>query len=461
MKTLFPKQKEALDFFYSCHQRQTNDSTRRRGTLDSSQMGTGKTVVGARLAMKWGDPVAVICPKSVITNWRNELAEVGIDPIFVLNPEQLRTGKTEWASKFGRGNKYSMQKYRWELPSNTLVLVDEIHMMKGRATQTAGLLVSLVRRGCHIHGMSGTPCENPVEMKALGYMLGLHSLNGPPMSYWAWLRKLKCKKNHWKQWEMTDPEYALGKLRKLMYGKTTMGLRVEDFPDSFKENRVSFDPVDFKLGDVIQEAYEDLFPEPESFIGDVDLSDKSVISAILGDPTEEWEGLIPLTKILKARQSAEQFKVYDVCQLAKDYVDQGHNVAVFLNFKESIIRFMDEAGEWCGGYIDGSVSQDRREQLIDDFQNDKTHCLVLNSATGGTGISLHDVRGDRSRVALISPSFNAKEFAQVLGRIHRNGAKSSVLQKVLICANSVETEVMKAVREKIKNMNLLHNTNIA
>ena len=59
MKTLFPKQEEAFDFFVY---RQTGD----QNTLDQSDPGTGKTVVAVKMAKKLGRPIAIICPKAVI-----------------------------------------------------------------------------------------------------------------------------------------------------------------------------------------------------------------------------------------------------------------------------------------------------------------------------------------------------------------------------------------------------------
>ena len=82
MKTLFEKQKEACDFFLSRQRDNTN-------TIDTSSVGTGKTVVAAHLAKGLGVPVAVICPKAVIPSWERELIETGIKPLFVLNYENI------------------------------------------------------------------------------------------------------------------------------------------------------------------------------------------------------------------------------------------------------------------------------------------------------------------------------------------------------------------------------------
>ena len=118
MKTLYPKQKEALDFFFDKQISATN-------TLDTSHVGTGKTVVACHLAKALGMNVAVLCPKAVIPSWERELKETGIDPVFVLNYEKIRTGRTDFMSK--RGKKIMT----WNLPPCTLVLVDEVHKCYG------------------------------------------------------------------------------------------------------------------------------------------------------------------------------------------------------------------------------------------------------------------------------------------------------------------------------------------
>ena len=112
MKTLFPKQQEVANRFI---QLQKNN----KHTLDSSDVGTGKTVVAAFIAKELGLPVAVICPKAVIPAWDRELIEMGVEPEFVLNYEKLRTGKTAFMKKRGK------RSMKWDLPEGTLVLVDE------------------------------------------------------------------------------------------------------------------------------------------------------------------------------------------------------------------------------------------------------------------------------------------------------------------------------------------------
>ena len=448
MKTLYPKQVEAFHFFVGC----LLDG---RSTLDASQMGTGKTVVGSMVAKAVIDrsdrinKVAVICPKAVFPTWEAELMECGIEPIFISNVEKLRMGKTPHVKKVGK------KSFKWALETDTLILVDEIHKMKGPWTQNANLLVALVKKGYRIHGMSGTPCESPIEMRPLGYMLRLHSNDmsrGGLPSYFTWMNKLKCQRGHWGGYEMLDIQYALETLRKSMYGISTHCLTVEDFPDSFRDNRVLVDPIEFSNNAKIVNAYKKLdmsAADVKSYIEDGAVTDRWKLQ----HDDDDDDPII--VKILRARQECEILKVKDIAPMAQDAVEEGHNVVIFLNFTESLRELSTLLG--CE-FIDGSTPSEDRNEYIASFQRDETNILVINAATGGTGISLHDTIGNRPRLSLISPSFNAKEFAQVIGRIHRNGAKSDALQKVLLSHGSIEEYVMVAINKKLDNMNIIHHS---
>ena len=157
--------------------------------------------------------------------------------------------------------------------------------------------------------------------------------------------------------------------------------------------------------------------------------------------------------ILKARQLAESFKAPDLADIATDYVDGGNSVVIFVNFSATVDALCSTLN--CRK-IDGRQTAEERQEAVDRFQRDEDHCLVVNIAAGGTGLSLHDTIGDRPRISLISPTFNAKDYLQVLGRIHRNGAKTDAIQKVLVAAKSIEETVMKAIDIKVANMKALH-----
>jgi len=160
-----------------------------------------------------------------------------------------------------------------------------------------------------------------------------------------------------------------------------------------------------------------------------------------------------LVNMLRARQLAESFKVHDLVEMTNDLRDEGNSVVLFVNFRETADALAEALK--CGK-IEGGQDAALRQQYIDEFQEDDADVLIVNIAAGGTGISLHDVRGERPRVSLISPSFNVKDHLQALGRIHRNGAKSDALQKVLVASGTVEEAVLKAIDRKSSNLDMLH-----
>jgi superfamily II DNA or RNA helicase len=429
MKTLYPKQKEAAAFFI-------NTLATGRNTLDTSDVGTGKTIVAAYVARALERPVAVLCPKAVIPSWQRELAEFGIEPVFVLNYEKIRTGNTPYMSKRGK------KSMKWNLPEHTMVFIDECHKCKGPYTINAQLLISLVAQKFNVHMMSATASQDPTEMRAIGYALGLHNLNSskPPYPNWyGWMKQYGCIQNMWNQWELKNAS-KLRVLHKNMYGVVAKRLTVSDFPDSFKENRVIVEPVNFSNRAKIVKAYDELGITP------------AIVEDLIENGTVEDSEYV-LVNLLRARQLAEAFKVKDIAEMAKDLVDQNKSVVIFVNFRDTLEALREELK--CGG-IYGDQDSDERQQAIDSFQEDKEHILVVNIAAGGTGISLHDINGKRNRVSLISPSFSAKDHLQALGRIHRNGAKSDALQKILVACDSIEEKVIESIEKKLANLGKLH-----
>jgi SNF2 family DNA or RNA helicase len=435
MKELFPKQKEAWDFFVS-------KLSEGLSTIDTSSVGTGKTVVAAAIIKTLGCPVAVICPKSVIPSWDRELKDMEVhedNVLFIHNFELIRRGKKPFLNK--RGKKIM----QWDLPKDTVVLVDEIHKCKGPYTQNCQLVISLIQQGYRVHGMSATACEDPTEMRSIGYMLGLHSLNkseGGKKSWYSWMKQNGCYQDQWKQWRLAK-RACLKEVKKSIYGVTGKKLSVADFPESFRANRVFIEPIQFKDASKIVKAYDELGITP------------SIIQDYIENGTVTDSEFV-LVNLLRARQLAESLKVQDMADIAQDLANQGNSVVLFVNFRETIEALCERLGNQICGRIEGGQTSDERQKIVDSFQSDDINLLVVNTCAGGTGLSLHDVNGKRPRISLISPSFSAKDHLQTLGRIHRNGAKSDAVQKILVAADSIEEAVMKSIDKKLKNLEALH-----
>jgi hypothetical protein len=82
--------------------------------------------------------------------------------------------------------------------------------------------------------------------------------------------------------------------------------------------------------------------------------------------------------------------------------------------------------------------------------------MIANLAAGNAGVSLHDLIGNHPRGSIISPSYSAINLLQALGRCHRAEGKTTVIQKILFAAGTIEEEACKRVQSKLQNLDALN-----
>lgn len=174
-----------------------------------------------------------------------------------------------------------------------------------------------------------------------------------------------------------------------------------------------------------------------------------------------------LSKINNARQTIELLKVPTFIELIKENIKNGKSSVVFVNFNDTMIQIAKELNIDCLVY--GSIKEKvklnnsiiiNKYQNIRDFQNNIKNTIILNIRSASAGISLHDLNGDHQRVSIISPTWSAQDFIQVLGRIHRSGAKSDAIQKIIYCEGTIETEICKNLESKINNLSKINNGDV-
>ena len=430
MKTLFPKQRESVDFL--------KEALRvHRGALESSHTGVGKTVIASHVALELGQPVAVVCPKIVIPSWERELKEVGITPIFIVNYEKLKRGSTHLV-------KCGKKLFRWALPPDTLIIWDECHKCKSAYSQNSQMLIAATQAGYSNLMLSATACQDPTEMRSIGFALGLHALNGSKdpnskkKSWFSWMMGLGCRQDPWNNW-VAGPLSSLKGLNTEMYSRNCVKLLPQDLPSAFTDNQIITEPLAFSsLGDIAS-FYRKHGVTPE--IVEQFLEDGGASSHIL-------------VEILRARQLAEAAKVPDIISMVADACAEGYSVAIFVNFTDTVKSLADTMVN--ASVIVGGQSAMVREDNVQRFQTNQTNVIICNIAAGGVGVSLHDTEGGHPRMSLISPTFNVKDYVQTLGRIHRANAKSPSIQRVLVASKTIEEKVLTALEKKRLSMETLH-----
>lgn len=393
---------------------------------DWSDTGTGKTAKAVWVAKQLGKPVAIICPKAVIPSWRTWCKEAGIEPTFILNYEKLRAGSTPFGDFVSGG-------WVWSKPIvyDQLFIWDEVHKCKGPNSLNGKMLIA--SRPFYTLMLSATFASNPLDMKATGYVLGLHKY----ADFFPWCIKNGVKKAPWGALAYFGGKKKLASIHEQMAAKSSR-VRIAELGDKFPDNEVYAEAYD--CGDV-QGLYDNL----QARLAELEQSKAA-------------DKPHPMTEILRARQESELVRVPVLKDLAESLLDEGRSVVIFCNFRNSLDVLASELK--YVGMIWGNQSDNERQDMISRFQNDETHVMLCQIQSGGVGVSLHDERGERPRSSLICPTYSAIDLKQALGRIHRAGARSKSVQRIIFAADSVEEQVMKKVKAKLHNIETLNDGDI-
>lgn len=378
--------------------------------FDASDTGVGKTLCATDTAWNLGRRPVVVCPKPVIPSWKKWLGQRTWrqEPV-VINYEKVRTKKTPY---FDGG---------WKLGGEDLLIFDEVQRCKSPKSQTMKLLET--SRDVATLCLSATAASSPLDMKAFGLRFGLFH---KPSDWWRWCMKHGCKRGTWGGLEFYGGKGAMTHIHKSLAGKMSR-LRREDIPE-FPETLIVDDPIDF--GDELQELWEDL----EIKLQDIPAANERIV------------------QILRARQRAELLKIPYLIEAVEDARAEGEQVAIFLNFHDSIDAVISKLfeREIIAEEYSGRTTR-TRDRSAEDFCEDRLGVIVVQNASGGTGLNLH---GKKPRHAFHSPTWSADTHRQVLGRVHRAGGNKSI-QRILTCG-SVEERVQAIATKKCGYIDILN-----
>lgn len=438
---------------------------RRNAVLNGGDTGTGKTRSICALSVRLNMPIFGIVPKPVVPTWFDEAAAVGANIIGLTNYESAKNGKyyklageffaeERSACPYLRREKVDgVNQYIWDLPAGTLVVFDEAHRGKNTVTQTSKLMESagvLTERGCKIAILSATITDSIECFRVPSYLLGLAQRG--LHAYRAWLRTFKPRRVRVAregdpapggpvEREVFRDETQAEIIHRIVYegpDKCGVRTRIRDL----QADRDEIVREMFLRNDVCAQTY-DMSPEVEAEIE----AAHAEIEAALRDLKNKQQGEeCPLTIILRARQRIEMLKVPTLGMLAMEYVDQEKSVVLFVNFNETATRlfeildpYIQEEHHSFVTFINGGQSPEERAYNINAFRQDRSRIMIANIRAGGVGISLHDINGNFGRVSLISPTWSSIELKQALGRIHRAGARTPCIQRIVYCKGRVST----------------------
>jgi Mimiviridae putative ATP-dependent RNA helicase len=464
-----------------------------QSAVDFSDTGTGKTYVACAVASLLNVPTLVVAPKISRTTWERT-AGFFDEQLSIVGYEKLRTGNTPFgwwqnpmpenpdALEFFKcqscqlkvdmanwqpcythplgihcleSHRKSWDYGRFNFFSGIQFLIfDEAHRCSGMNSLNADMLIAAKRQGIKTLILTATPACNPLGMRALGYVLDLHNnehdLIAPLnkvfkhrvlRNFYSWASQYGCRRDarfRGFKW-MVGREKQLAvmdEIRDIVTPARGVRVTTASIPN-FPKRTVSVEMYDLDEAGMIERLYAEMADS---------------LSQLAERASADMEH--PLTTLLRAQQKIELLKVPIAVELARDYLDKGHSIGIFVNYSQTLDALRERLK--CDCYIDGRPEGVKiRQRCIDSFQANEDRLILVLSAAGKESLSLHDITGDAPRVGLVFPGFSAVTFRQLLGRFHREGGLSPCFYRILLAAGTVEEQIRKSLGAKLDNLDML------
>jgi SNF2 family DNA or RNA helicase len=416
------------------------------GGILADEMGLGKTAQAlALLASIVNDatgkkprPSLVVCPASLVENWRREAARFAPNLRVFVHHGSNRLPSAEAAAQhdlfitsygtLGRDSELFA-----DIDLATLI-ADEAQHAKNRRSLNARALRALHAQSRLL--LTGTPVENSLED----------------------LRTL---------FEIVLPGYVDAKL------PAARGSGVAPANRDWEDERLRKQTAPYILRRTKAVVATELPPKIEQVIfctptteqlalyNDYQRKSEEQLNALAADgASENTQRMATLTQLLRLRQiccdprlveqmaeASASAKLDTFRELLSEAIDDGHRLLVFSQFTSLLGLLRDELDKqeitFC--YLDGSTPQKQRQAEVDRYNNSPDIPVFLISLkAGGTGLNLTGA----DTVVHFDPWWNPAAEAQATDRAHRIGQTKVVTSYKLICSGTVEEKVMMLQDEK-------------
>mgnify|MGYP001319023006 CR=1 FL=1 len=431
---LRPYQKIGVAWLWHLHRHQL-------GGVLADEMGLGKTLQAlALLASLHGEratgPSLVVCPASLVENWRREAARFAPELRVFVHHGQQRLARAKDFSPYALViTSYGTLTRDRELFSGvdfTCLIADEAQHLKNRRSQNAQALRILQAQGRFL--LTGTPLENSLDdIRSLFEVLMPGYIDRPPAG-------TKADERAW-----FDER-----------------LRAKTAPYILRRTKKSVAP---ELPEKIEQVlYCELPPAQAALYRRIqEETERALFDLEAGGASENALRLATLTQLLRLRQvccdprllpaasapanAFESAKLDAFQELLAEAIDAGHRILVFSQFTAllGLLRAELEHQDIPFAYLDGSMPPKARQAEVDRFnRSDDIPIFLISLKAGGTGLNLTAA----DTVVHFDPWWNPAVEAQATDRAHRIGQTKVVTSYKLICAGTVEEKVLHLQESK-------------
>ena len=456
-------------------ERLTDIFKRSHAAFDMSIMGAGKTFTSTELCKRFGFPyMVVICPATMEKKWKN-MSKYGVNLFKVISYQSLRSRKgcepvhgllkrvdtlTEEGNNVVTFTPTDLLKDI--VAKGCFFVFDEAQNVKNRNDQWNACRVItnyIIRTPATVSRfllLSGTPIDkeehaiNVMSMmgfirssKLYAYMKeeGILKLYGAQelIEYCKRIDKEKTEEflrvNYFDAYNVKHNCYML--FQEILKKYITSSMPPPNLP-------TVLDAKNGYYNILLKEDQENLVKGINALNAAVKYDEKAGTAEIKGDS---------MGSITMALIKIEEAKINTFIRLAKEKLDSVSNckIAIFVNYNKSIEKLKEAFNDYNPIILKGSVSKDKRQALIDEYQkpNLDKRVIIGNLKVCSTGIDLDDKEGTFPRYAYASPNYMILDLQQLIYRFRRTDSKSAAnFRFVYGKANRKEVSILNALSKK-------------
>ncbi len=418
------------------------------GGILADDMGLGKTLQVLSFLLsekdegKSGDEIRtlVICPASLVYNWKREIEtytrDLSVAMITGTAEERAELIKSStdadiWVTSYDLLKRDILN---YENISFANEVIDEAQYIKNQNTQ-ASQSVRLVNSSFRL-ALTGTPIENHLgELWSImdylmpGFLLGYTAFQ---KTYELPIVSSGDEKMRERLRRMVHP-FILRRMKKQV---------LKELPDKMEETiYVSLDPEQKKLYTAnVKKLKTELnaVSNTEFKSGKMQfLAQLTLLRELCCDPSLMYEDY-----------KGGSAKLEACMELIRQSIAGGHKLLLFSQFTsmlDILCSRLDKEG-MAFHRIDGSVSKEKRMQMVDSFANDDVPVFCISLKAGGTGLNLTSA----DIVIHYDPWWNKAAQDQATDRTHRIGQTRTVNVYELIAQDTIEERIQKIKESKMQ-----------
>jgi SNF2 family DNA or RNA helicase len=416
----------------------------------ADDMGLGKTVQTIDYFLKIKEKgeqegtFLLVCPTSVIGNWQKELEHFS---------PSLRVG-LHYGSNRKKGEDFERwyKNYDIVITSYTTcqldftemggtfweaIVLDEAQNIKNSYTKQSRSIRKL--NGRHKIALTGTPVENRLlELWAIFDFLNPGYLGSEPSFQKKFVLPVE------KENDIVRLQQLKRLVQPFLLRRTKMDPAVQlNLPE--KQEIKEYCPLSKEQASLYERLVQDTFEQLEKVTG---MQRRGLLLAMLGKLKQICDHPALYTKNDKLTKLEDQSaKFSKTIELLEAITEKDEKCLIFTQFifmGELIKKYAEKKFGKPVLFLHGSLSKQKRDEMIDSFQNGDNAIFILSLKAGGTGLNLTEA----NHVIHYDRWWNPAVENQATDRAHRIGQKKFVTVHKMITLGTLEEKIDMMLESK-------------